>query len=197
MTGGAQPERLEAILGSANYFAMLGVTPQIGRLFGPEDTVPGLAPSAVISDSLWRRDFSGDPAILGRTIRIEGEAYQIAGVLPSGFRHPGAGSQASRHDVDLWLAYGFLAPSDPRPVRSARAFPGALGRLKRGITLEKAQGRLTAMAAEIRRDYPEDYPLQARWTIEIVPMQDDLVGNVRPMLLVLLSAVMLIVLIYR
>jgi hypothetical protein len=197
MTGGAQPERLEAILGSANYFAMLGVTPQIGRLFGPEDTVPGLAPSAVISDSLWRRDFSGDPTVLGRTIRIEGEAYQIAGVLPSGFRHPGAGSQASRHDVDLWLAYGFMSPSDPKPVRSARAFPGALGRLKRGITLEQAQARLTAMAADIRRDFPEDYPPQARWTIEIAPMQDDLVGNVRPMLLVLLSAVMLIVLIYR
>jgi predicted permease len=194
MTGGAQPERLEAILGNANYFAMLGVTPQIGRLFGPEDTVPGLAPSAVISDSLWRRDFSADPAVLGRTIRIEGEAYQIAGVLPPGFRHPGAGSQASRHEIDVWLAYGFVAPSDPKPVRSARAFPGALGRLKRGITFEEAQARLTAMAAEIRRDFPEDYPPQAQWTIEIVPMQDDLVGNVRPMLLVLFGAVTLIML---
>jgi predicted permease len=195
MTGGAQPERLEAILGSANYFAMLGVKPQIGRLFGPEDAVPGLAPAAVISDSLWRRDFSGDPAVLGRTIRIEGEAYQVAGVLPPGFRHPGAGSQTSRHEVDVWLAYGFMAPSDPRPVRSARAFPGALGRLKRGIALEQARARLTAMAAEIRRDFPEDYPPQARWTIEITPMQDDLVGNVRPMLLVLFGAVTLIMLI--
>ena len=195
MTGGARPERLEAILGSANYFAMLGVTPQIGRLFAPEDNVPGVAPSAVISDSLWRRDFSGDPAILGRTIRIEGEAYEVVGVLPPGFRHPGAGKQASRHDVDVWLPYGFMAPSDPKPVRSARAFPGALGRLKRGISMEQAQARLTAMAAEIRRDYPADYPSQARWTIEIAPMQADLVGNVRPMLLVLLGAVTLIVLI--
>ena len=195
MTGGERPERLEAILGSANYFAMLGVTPQIGRLFGPEDNVPGLAPLAVISDSLWRRDFSKDPAILGRTIRIEGEVYQIAGVLPPGFRHPGAGKQVSRHDVDVWLAYGFMAPSDPKPVRSARAFPGALGRLKRGITLEQAQARLTAMAAQTRRDYPADYPPQAQWTIEIAPMQSDLVGDVRPMLLVLLAAVTLIVLI--
>ena len=195
MTGGERPERLEAILGSANYFTLLGVTPQIGRLFGAEDNVPGLAPSAVISDNLWRRDFSGDPAVLGRTIRIEGEAYQIVGVLPPEFRHPGAGKQASRHDVDVWLAYGFMAPSDPKPVRSARAFPGALGRLKWGITLEQAQARLTAMSAEIRRDYPADYPPQAQWTIEIAPMQSDLVDNARPMLLVLLAAVTLIVLI--
>jgi predicted permease len=88
-----------------------------------------------------------------------------------------------------------MAPSDPRPIRSARAFPGAIGRLKRGITFEQAQARLSAMAAEIRRDFPSDYPSQAQWTVEIVPMQDDVVGNAGPMLLVLLGAVILIVLI--
>ena len=84
MTGGARPERMEVILASANYFAMLGAAPQIGRLFGPEDYTPGLSPAAVISDSLWRRYFSGDPNILGRTIRLEGELYQVAGVLLAG-----------------------------------------------------------------------------------------------------------------
>jgi len=195
MTGGAQPERLEVVLANANYFTLLGSAPQIGRLFGPQDNVPGLAPSAVISDSLWRRDFSGDPNVLTRTIRIEGEAYQVVGVLPPGFRHPSQTSRTSPHDVDLWLSYGFMAPSDPKPLRSARIFPGVMGRLKPGITLEQAQARLTAMAAEIRRDFPADYPAQAKWTVEVFPMQDDIVGNVRPMLLVLLAAVTLIVLI--
>jgi predicted permease len=195
MTGGPQPERLEVILASANYFSMLGAAPQIGRLFGPEDYTPGLSPVAVISDSLWRRYFSGDPNILGRTVRLEGEIYQVAGVLSPGFRHPGRTGRTTPHDVDVWLAYGFMAPADPKPVRSARAFPGALGRLKRGITLEQARKRLTTMAAQIRREFPADYPSQAQWTIEIVPMQDDVVIEVRPMLLVLLGAVALIVLI--
>ncbi|MGH9764446.1 MAG: ABC transporter permease, partial [Blastocatellia bacterium] len=84
MTGGGQPERLEVVMASANYFTTLGATPQIGRLFGPDDNTPGLAPSAVISDSLWRRDFAGNPDICGTTIRIEGEVHQIVGVLPPG-----------------------------------------------------------------------------------------------------------------
>jgi len=195
MTGGARPERLEVILASANYFATLGVEPQIGRLFRLEDSVPGLAPSAVISDSLWRRDFSGDPSAVGRTIRIDEEAYQIVGVLPPGFRNPSRTGRSTAHDVELWLAYGFMAPSDPKPLRSARAFPGVFGRLKRGITFQQAQARLAAMAAEIRRDYPADYPPQAQWTLEITPLQDDIVGNTRPTLMVLLGAVTLILLI--
>jgi predicted permease len=194
MTGGAQPERLEVLMASANYFTLLGVAPQIGRLFGPQDNTPGLAPSAVISDSLWRREFSGDPNILTRTIRIEGEAYQVVGVLSPGFRHPGRTGRASPHDVDLWLSYGFMAPADPKPLRSARVFPGVMGRLKPDITMEQAQARLTAMAAEIRRDFPADYPPQAQWTVEISPMRDLVVGNVRPLLLVLWGAVTLIVL---
>src|SRR5215475_3889395 len=168
MTGGSQPERLEMITASANYFAMLGVSPQIGRLFGLEDNMPGLAPSVVISDSLWRSEFAADAKVLGRTIHLDGEAFQIVGVLPPNFRNPG---RTGDHDVEVWLASGYMSPADPKPLRSARAFPGALGRLKRGISLEQAQARLTAMATEIRRDYPADYPSQAQWTIEIAPMQ--------------------------
>ncbi len=192
LSGGAKAQRLEMVTASPNYFSLLGAVPQIGRLFGPEDVTPGYAPSAVISDSLWRRNFGGDPNILGRTIRLDNDSYEIAGVLPPGFRHPG---RSHSQDVEVWLASGFQAASDPEPLRSARSFPGSFGRLKRGITLEQAQARLTAMAAEIRHDYPADYPAEARWTIELQPLREDLVGKVRPMLLVLLGAVILIVLI--
>jgi putative ABC transport system permease protein len=189
-TGGSQAERLELITASPNYFAMLGVTPQIGRLFGPQDNTPGFAPSAVISDSVWRRDFGGDVHVVGRAIRLDGDAYTIVGVLPPNFRNPG---RTGAHDVELWLASGFIAASDPKPTRSARSFPGALGRLKRGITLQQAQARLRAMAAEIRHDFPADYPPESKWTIEIKPLQEDVVGKIRPMLLVLQGAVILIV----
>ena len=192
LTGGAEVQRLEMVTANSNYFSMLGVTPQIGRLFGPQDDTPGFAPSAVISDSLWRHKFGGDPNIVGRTIRLDNDPYEIVGVLPPGFRHPG---RSQSHDVEVWLASGFKAASDPEPVRSARSFPGSLGRLKRSVAIEQAQAQLTAMAAEIRRDFPADYPAQAGWTIEIQPLQEDLVGKVRPMLLVLFGAVILIVLI--
>ncbi|HYL73997.1 MAG TPA: ABC transporter permease [Bryobacteraceae bacterium] len=190
LTGGSEAQRLEMVTSSPNYFSMLGATPQIGRLFGPQDFTPGFAPSAVISDSLWRRNFGGNPNVLGRAIRLDNDLYTIAGVLPPGFRNPG---RTSSHDVDVWLASGFMADSDPKPTRSARSFPGVLGRLKPGMTLQQAQARLTAMATEIRRDFPADYPPEGKWTIEIQPLQEDMVGKIRPMLLVLQGAVILIV----
>jgi predicted permease len=187
-----EAERLEMLTSSANYFRMLGATPQIGRLLGPQDDTPGLAPSVVISDSFWRRKFGGDRNVLGRTIRLDNDACAIVGVLPPGFRNPG---RAAAHDIDVFLASGFRSESDPKPTRSGRAFPSAMGRLKRGISLEAAQARLTAMALEIRRDFPADYPPEAKWTIEIQPMQDAVVSKIRPTLLVLQGAVILIVLI--
>ena len=96
LTGTKQPERVEGVNGSFSYFSMLGVTPQIGRLFGPQDYAPGFAPEAVISDGLWRRGYGADPNVLGRTIRIDSDPLTIIGVLPSGFRHPDRRLPATR-----------------------------------------------------------------------------------------------------
>jgi len=191
LTGAKQPERLEFVLIGFNYFSMLGATPQIGRLYGPQDFALGFSPNIVISDALWRRDFGADPNVLGRTIRFDGDPATIVGVLPPGFRHPGPTVSG---DVEVWSAAGFSADPFPKPIRANRRLnAGVIGRLKPGLTLEQAQARLTAMAAEIRKDFPTDYPPQAQWTIEIQPLQEFLVGKVRPMLLVLLAAVILIV----
>jgi putative ABC transport system permease protein len=169
---------------------MLGVTPRIGRLFGPQDFVPGFAAEAVISDGLWRRAYGADPHVLGRTIRIDNDPLTIIGVLPRGFRHPGP---TVAGDAEVFGAGGFSGDPFPPPMRGTRVLVSGIGRLKRGLTLAEAQARLTAMAAEIRHDFPTDYPPQAQWTIEIQPLQETLVGKVRPMLLVLLGAVILIV----
>jgi predicted permease len=190
LTGANQPQRLEFAVTHPNYFSMLGVTPQIGRLFGAQDFALGFAPVAVISDGLWRRSYGADPNVLGRVLRLDNDPYTIVGVLPPGFRHLGP---TVSENVELFLTAGFSADPTPKPARSNRFMPAAIGRLKPGITLEQAQARLTAMATEIRNDFPTDYPPQARWTIEIQPLQEFVVGNVRPMLLVLLGAVMLIV----
>src|ERR1700689_1160848 len=190
LTGAGQPERVEGVNGSFSYFSMLGVIPQIGRLYGPQDFAPGFAPEAVISDGLWRRAYGADPKVLGRTIRIDNDPLTIIGVLPRGFRHPGPTTSG---DAEVFGAGGFSADPFPPPMRSTRILVSGIGRLKPGLTLAQAQARLTAMAAQLRHDFPADYRPQAQWTIEIQPLQGTLVGNVRPMLLVLMGAAILIV----
>jgi predicted permease len=190
LTGVEQPERVEGVNGSYSYFSMLGVNPQIGRLFGPQDFAPGFAPLAVISDGLWRRQYGADPNVLGRTMRIDGDPITIIGVLPRGFRHPGPTTSG---DAEVFGAGGFSGDPFPPPLRGSRVLADGIGRLKPGLTPAQAQARLTAMAAELRHDFPTDYPPQAQWTIEIQSLQETLVGKVRPMLLVLLGAVILIV----
>ena len=192
LIGGKHPERLEALGVSPNYFSMLGASPQIGRLFGPQDFALGFAEAVVISDGLWRRSYAGDPNILGKHLRLDNDPYMIVGVLPAGFRHPG---KTIANDVEVWVTTGFSADPFPKPARDVRLLPGALGRLKPGISLGQAQARLTAMASELRTDFPNDYPPEAKWSIEIQPLQDSLVGSVRPQLLVLMAAVVLVVLI--
>ena len=190
LTGAGQPERVEGVNTSFSYFSMLGVIPQIGRLYGPQDFTPGFASEAVISDGLWRRAYGADPNVVGRTIRIDNDPLTIIGVLPRGFRHPGPTISG---EPEVFGAAGFSADPFPQPMRSTRILPSGIGRLKPGLTLAQAQARLTAMAAQLRYDFPADYPPQAQWTIEIQPLQETLVGKVRPMLLVLLGAVILIV----
>ena len=191
LTGTKEPQRLELLAVSPNYFSILGATPQMGRLFGSQDEARGFATAAVISDGLWRRSFGADPHVPGRNLQIDNDPYTIVGVLPPGFRHPG---RTIAGDVEVWVTAGFSA--DPfSPGRSDREIPGALGRLHAGLTREQAQAKLDALAASLRKDYPNDYRAEAQWSIGIQPLQESLVGNVRPMLLVLMGAVVLIVLI--
>src|SRR5437660_6117736 len=191
LTGAGQPERVEGVNGSFSYFSMLGATPQIGRLFGPQDFALGFAEATVISDGLWRRSYGGDPNILGKRLRMDNDPYTIVGVVPAGFHHPGT---TVAKEVEVWVTCGYSADPYPKPARNVRVLPGAIGRLKPGRDVTQAQARATAMASELRTDFPNDYPPEAKWSIEIQPLQDALVGNVRPQLLVLMAAVVLVVL---
>ena len=189
LTGAKQPEHLELMEVSPNYFSMLGATPELGRLFGHQDFALGFAPVVVISDALWRRSYGADPGVLGRSLRLDNDLYTIVGVLSPGFRHPGPTIPA----VEVWVTCGFSGDPFPAPARGLRFLPGAIGRLKPGLTVAQAQARLDTMAANLRREFANDYPPQAKWTVEIVPLQQSLVGKVRPMLVVLMAAVVLIV----
>jgi len=189
LTGAQQPEHLEMMEVSPNYFSMLGATPELGRLFGQQDFALGFAPAVVISDALWRRSYGADPGVLGRSLRLDNDLYTVVGVVSPGFRHPGPTIPA----VEVWITCGFSGDPFPAPARGVRILPGAIGRLKPGLTLAQAQARIDALTANLRRDFANDYPPQARWTVEIVPLQHSLVGKVRPMLVVLMAAAILIV----
>src|SRR5713226_5912731 len=117
LTGTQQPEHLEMVEVSPNYFSMLGATPELGRLFGHQDFALGFAPVVVISDGLWRRSYGADPGVLGRVLHLDNDAYTIVGVLSPGFRHPG---RVGSRDAELWLTTGFSADPVPKPTRSAR-----------------------------------------------------------------------------
>jgi len=191
LTGAERPQRLEAQAVSPNYFSMLGISAHMGRVFGPGDEAQGFAEAVVISDSLWARGFGRDPGILGRRVQLDNDPYTIVGVLPPGFRHPG---RTLATDVEIWITAGFRANPFPKPDRSLRFLPGAIGLLKPGISREQAQARLDAFASQLRAEYATDYPAGSGWSIEAEPLQESLVGKVRPMLLVLTGAVVLIIL---
>src|SRR5438046_613060 len=172
---------------SSQMCDMLRAKPALGRAYTQADWVPGFLDPVVISDALWKRQFGGDPNVIGKRIRLDEDGYTIIGVMPPDFRHPGKGLSG---DVEVWTAAGFVAlPFPVPPVRGLRFIPGAMGRLKPGLSIKEAQQRLDAFVRQLRQSYPTDYPSQSRWELRIEPVQSSLTGEVRPMLRALLAAV--------
>lgn len=192
LTGGDRVERVELLVTSANYFELLGAAPALGRVYGQSDWRPGFIDGVVISDGLWRRQFGADPHVLGRRVRVDEDGYTILGVMPPGFRHPG---ETLGGDVEIWTAAGFVAPPAPVPPVRGTRFLGAIGRLRPGLTVETAQRKLDAFVAQLRQTYPGDYPPQLHWSLHMEPLQSNLTGKVRPMLVILLAAVSFVLLI--
>ena len=187
ITGREKPERVEANAVSANFFALLAAKPALGRVFNDGDYRPGFIEGAVISDGLWHKMFGADPNVLGQAVRLDTDLYTIIGVMPPEFHHPG---RTLRQDVEIWVAAGYAADPFPHPpVRTQRFIPGAIARLQPGMTIAQAQSRLDAFAAQLREQYPTDYPATAGWRVQLVPLQEVVVGNVSLMLYLLLAAV--------
>jgi predicted permease len=189
LTGSSQPTRVRLLIVAPTYFAVFGVKPQLGRAFNPEDPTPGFNLECVISDGLWKRGFASDPNILGKTIRLDNDAYQIVGVMPAGFRVPGR--TIAERDIEVWSATGFVFG----PPRRSNHIPGAIARIKPGMTLAVAQSKVDALVATLQQQFPDDYPLKSAWKVRLVPLKESVVGNVRQSLLVLLGGVGLVLLI--
>ncbi len=187
LTDVAEPERIEVLLASGNYFTLLGVDAELGRVFTRADEVPGNADVVVITDGLWTRRFGRDPHVLGRTVRLDNDAYRIIGVLPPTFHHPG---RAVAGETEAFTPAGFTgAPFRSPLVRGIHDVPSALARLRPGVTVDQAARRLDQLGAELRAEDPSSYPEAIGWRPRVIPLQQDLAGSVRPALLVLMGAV--------
>jgi putative ABC transport system permease protein len=193
LTGGQQPERLRFKLVTPNYFVVLGVGPQLGHTFDPRDPTPGFNLQVVISDGLWRREFGADPNVIGKTLRLDNDPYQIVGVMPRGFRDQG--STSDEQNVEMWLAAGFSGDPFPPPQRDLRLGPAVTARLSPGLSMTAAQGRLDALVASLKKQYPADYPTKVAWTVQLIPLSESLVASVHQSLILLFGAVGLVLLI--
>jgi putative ABC transport system permease protein len=182
LQGTGEPERIRSIQATSNLFSLLGVRPLLGRTFVPGQDGPGKAKVAVLAEALWRTRFGADPALVGRTIRLDGALYEVIGVMPAAFDFPPGGARN-----DAWLVY------EPSPTASRGAhFLAVVGRVKRGVSVAAATTQLEAVAARLEKAYPAE---QGERGVKVRPLQDAVVGDVRPALLILFGAVALVLLI--
>lgn len=182
LSGMGDPENIDTPRASANFFSVLGVEPYLGRTFQAGDDVPNGPRVAVLTYGLWQRRFGGDPSALGRGITLNGQSFTVVGVLPSTF-------QFALQNADLWVPY--------QPTRNQLSYrfmhgTNVFGRLKPGVTQEQAQSEMNVIAGRIEQQFNDSH---AGTTARVVPLQEEIVGTVRPILLVLLAAVGFVLLI--
>ena len=178
LTGSDEGERLSGYMVSSQFFSTLRINPVLGRLFRSDDDQLGASPVAVISGGLWERKFGSSPNVLGKTMLLNGASYVIVGVIPKNFSFYG-------NQRDVYTAIGQWSDASFRDRRisvSARA----LGRLKLGITIAQAQADMGNIARDLAAAYPD---ANKDLGIAVISMKDDMVGDVQPLLLVLLAAV--------
>ncbi len=187
LTGMGEPERVPAEMVSAEFFPVLGVNPVAGRLMRPEEDRVGAQPVAVISGGFWKRKFGSAPEAVGKTLTLDGVGYTVVGVIPADFRY----QSGNFHTSDVYVPIGQWNDSTFRDRRAAMGMD-AVGRLKPGVTLEQAQADMDSVARGLAEAYPDS---NKGGGIAMLPLQQDVVGNIRPFLLVLLAAVGFVLLI--
>ena len=194
LTGRGVPERIDGARVSSSLFSIFGARAAAGRVFTADEDTPGKPPVVILSNGFWKRRFGSDPSVVGKSLTLNGSTFTIVGVMASDFVFNKEIMPAVNgiQNVDLLL---------PLPLNeTARANRGGedfniFAKLKAGVTLEKAQADMHVLAARMKRDYPQNYPPNGGLTVSVVPLINQVVGDVRLALYVLLGAVGLVLLI--
>ncbi len=179
LTGNETPERLGGIRASSSFIDVMGVKPALGRGFLPGEDQKGANRVAILSNGLWQRRFNGRADAVGESITLNGESYTVVGVMPADFSFPSA-------RTDVWV------PSIDLTRGRGSHFMYSVARLKPDVTLRQAQDEMDAVARRLAAEYPGT---NSNSGVMLVPLQDEIVGKVRPALLILLGAVTLMLLI--
>jgi putative ABC transport system permease protein len=188
VTGGGEAERLPAGVVTASVFDVLGVKPLLGRTFLAEEDLPNGSPAVVIGEGVWKRRFASDPAIVGQSLQLNARPYTVVGVMPEAFRLPDdfAGSERTQIWVPIQLG-------TPTPDNRGSHGLLAVGRLRPGLEAGPAQVLLDQFVAGMKQTYQQNYGPE--FGVTLVTLPDEILGKVRPALLVLLGAVGLVLLI--
>jgi len=179
--GKERPEAIQAAAVASDFFPLLRVQPLLGRTFAPDEDRPGQGHVVVLSYNFWGDHFASDRNVVGRTILLDGENYSIVGVMPETFRFPSWGK--------IWVPLAWT--NETRAVRGNHNY-GVIARLKKSVDIRRAQAELSAISTRLEQLYPED---DKGWGAIIIPLREQLVGDVRAALLVLLGAVAFVLLI--
>jgi putative ABC transport system permease protein len=189
LTHAGDPEQLQGVRVSANFFAALGASPALGQTFTPEQDQEGAAPVAIISHRFWQREFAADRNVLGKNLTLDGHTVTVVGVMPRDFEFPGGANMvpglqfATRNDIWRPLAMTAQERNNQGSLNLA-----VLGRLKPGITINQAENELRSIETSL--------PLGTiGYTVNLVPLQKQMVGNIQRLLLVLLGTVVFVLLI--
>ena len=173
-------ERANGARVSANFFRVFGVKPQLGRAFLAEEETPGRDRVIVLSDAYWRRRFAGDPAVVGRPLLLNGSQYTVVGVMPKGFAYP--------PDAEAWSPFA----ADSQALQRGSRFIVAVGRLAPGVTVDKGNAELVALAKRLELTYPGS---NAGWSVKVRPIREVLAGQGPTILYTFLAAVGFVLLI--
>jgi len=194
LTGGDQPERVAGLRVSANLFPLLGVNPGRGRLFLPQEDQPGAGHVLILSYGLWQRTFAANANLINQTIQLNSQSYTVVGIMPPDFKFPPAfsamvgSSEESVTNADLWVP---LTTDDIPLVRDRRDLK-MMGRLKPGVTVAQAQADLNAIASRLDREFPD---VNGGIETHVIPLREQVTGDISLALFVLMTAVALVLLI--
>jgi putative ABC transport system permease protein len=161
---------------------LLGVEPQIGRAFAPEEDQPGANRVVILSNALWQRSFAGDVNLIGKTVTLNAQSHTVVGVMPAWFQFPS-------REIELWVPIAFT----PQQAASrGNHYLEVVARLKPGVKVQQAQAEMNTIAARLQQQYPEQ---NTDLGAVVVPLHEQVVGDIKPALLILLGAVGLVLLI--
>jgi len=188
LTSQGEPERVGTIRVSSNLLPMLGQAAALGRVFAPDEDSPGKPATALLSYGMWLRHFGADPKMIGQSVTLNGVPYEVVGIMPRAFSLPREVlptlDGAEQADILLPLPM----PLDAAQNRDHEDY-NIMGKLKPGVSVAQAQAEMDTITARLRHDYPQTYPPNGGLTFGIVPLLEQVVGDARPNLFVLLGAV--------